>query len=88
MSEKCDVYGLRLQVQYIAGRSDPLLIVVSCQWVGEVLGETWGDGEDMAAVLKDGTVLCRLMNCIKPNSVKKYKETVGVHQYTVGGSVS
>jgi len=45
------------------------------KWVGEVLGETWGDGEDMAAVLKDGTVLCRLMNCIKPNSVKKYKET-------------
>ena len=56
--------------------------------MGEVLGETWGDGEDMAAVLKDGTVLCRLMNCIKPNSVKKYKETVGVHQYTVEGSVS
>ena len=35
------------------------------------------EGEDLAAVLKDGTVLCRLMNCIKPNSVKRFRQTVG-----------
>ena len=34
------------------------------------------EGEDLAAVLKDGTMLCRLMNCIKPNSVKRFGETV------------
>ena len=37
------------------------------------------EGEDLALVLKDGTVLCRMMNCIKPNSVKKYKETVHLY---------
>ena len=45
------------------------------KWIGAVLGEKL-DGEDLAAVLKDGTVLCRLMNCIKPNSVKRYRQTV------------
>jgi len=44
------------------------------RWIGEVLGEKL-EGEDLAAVLKDGTVLCRLMNCIKPNSVKRFRET-------------
>ena len=43
--------------------------------MGDLLGEKL-DGEDLATVLKDGTVLCRMMNCIKPNSVKKYKQTV------------
>ena len=40
-----------------------------------MLGEKL-EGDDLALVLKDGTVLCRMMNCIRPNSVKKYKQTV------------
>ena len=48
----------------------------------EVLGEKL-EGDDLALVLKDGTVLCRMMNCIKPNSVKKYKQTVWIWELTI-----
>ena len=45
------------------------------QWISAVLGETIPKG-DFEVVLKDGTILCRLMNKIQPGSVKKYKESV------------
>ena len=43
------------------------------QWIESVLGETLpkGDYED---ILKDGVVLCKLMNKISPGSITKFKE--------------
>jgi len=42
-------------------------------WIGNVLGESL-PGEDLAEVLKNGVILCKLINKIKPGSVKKIKE--------------
>ena len=43
------------------------------QWIEAVLDEKLPAG-DFAEVLQNGVVLCRLMNKIKPDSVKKFKE--------------
>jgi len=44
------------------------------QWISEVLHEKLPEDE-FEMVLKDGTILCRLMNKIQPGSVKKFRET-------------
>ena len=44
-------------------------------WIGAVMGEPLPEG-DFAEVLKNGVVLCKLMNKIQPESVKKFKEKV------------
>ena len=46
------------------------------QWVGAVLGQPELATQDFAQTLKDGIVLCRLINKLQPGSVKKIKETV------------
>ena len=45
------------------------------QWIGSVLGDKVPN-QDFETVLKDGTILCRLMNKIQPGSIKKFRETV------------
>merc|ERR1719291_720411 len=42
-------------------------------WIQEVLGEPL-PSEDFAEVLKDGVILCRLMNKIVPGAIKKFKQ--------------
>jgi len=43
------------------------------EWIAAVLDEKLPEG-DFAEVLQNGVILCRLMNKIKPESVKKFKE--------------
>eukprot|EP00092_Neocalanus_flemingeri_P016795 GFUD01018164.1.p1 GENE.GFUD01018164.1~~GFUD01018164.1.p1 ORF type:complete len:171 (+),score=58.08 GFUD01018164.1:56-568(+) len=43
------------------------------QWVEAVMGEPLPKG-DFGEILKDGVLLCKLMNKIQPGSVKKFKE--------------
>merc|ERR1712066_250890 len=43
------------------------------QWIEAVMGEPLPAG-DFADVLKDGVLLCKLINKIQPGSVKKFKE--------------
>merc|ERR1739838_535823 len=43
------------------------------QWVETVMGEPLPKG-DFGEILKDGVILCKLMNKIQPGSVKKFKE--------------
>ena len=50
------------------------------KWVQSVLGETIPTG-DFGDVLKDGVVLCKLINKLQPGSVKKFKEKVFLFSY-------
>lgn len=48
------------------------------EWIKEVTKEdisTSGDMENFFEVLKDGTLLCRLVNCLKAGSVKRINES-------------
>ena len=49
------------------------------QWIEAVMGEPLPAG-DFADVLKDGVVLCKLINKIQPGSVKKFKEKVTLNR--------
>ena len=46
------------------------------------MGEPLPSG-DFGDVLKDGVVLCKLMNKLQPGSVKKYKEKVEIINFSV-----
>jgi len=44
------------------------------RWMGQVMNEslnTSGEKENFYELLKDGTVLCRLINSIQPNTIRK-----------------
>ena len=45
------------------------------EWIEAVMGEPLPEG-DFAEVLKNGVILCKLMNKIQPDSIKKFKEKV------------
>lgn len=50
----------------------------SLEWVKEITGEpinTSGDMDNFFEVLKDGVILCKLVNAIKVGSVKKVNES-------------
>ena len=44
-------------------------------WIEAVMGEPLPEG-NFEEVLKTGVILCKLMNKIQPDSVKKFKEKV------------
>ena len=54
-----------------------VVIIFLSQWMEEVMGEPLPTG-DFGEVLKDGVILCKLINKIQPGSVKKFKEKVPV----------
>jgi len=48
------------------------------EWIREITGDqinVSGDMDNFYEVLKDGTLLCKLVNVIKPGSVKKINES-------------
>lgn len=48
------------------------------EWIKEITGEpinTSGDMDNFFEVLKDGVILCKLVNCIEAGSVKKINES-------------
>lgn len=61
----------------IAGKRDPLKDQEAQAWIEEVLGAKFPAGQLYEDVLKDGQVLCRLINKLAPNSVPKINESGG-----------
>lgn len=47
------------------------------EWIETVLGEKFPGGQSYEDVLRDGQVLCRLMNKISPGSVPKINSSGG-----------
>lgn len=48
------------------------------EWIKEITGEpinTSGDMDNFFEVLKDGVILCKLVNCIEAGSVRKINES-------------
>lgn len=58
----------------IAGKRDPVKDKEAQQWVEDFLGFKFPAGQSYEDVLKDGVILCKLINKIKPGSVNKINE--------------
>lgn len=43
-----------------------------CNWIGQIIGRFKSPNETAAAWMKSGDVICELMNCIRPGTIKKY----------------
>jgi len=64
-------HGIGMQVQQkIAGKRDPTLESDIMMWMGDVLGQKLPDGA-IEDVLKDGVLLCHLMNKLSPGSISR-----------------
>uniref|UniRef100_A0A1B0EZ23 Uncharacterized protein n=1 Tax=Phlebotomus papatasi TaxID=29031 RepID=A0A1B0EZ23_PHLPP len=61
----------------IAGKRDPVKDKEAQEWIEALLGAKFPAGSLYEDVLKDGTVLCRLMNKLQPGSVPKINESGG-----------
>jgi len=62
----------------VLGKYDPESGAQVLRWIAEVSGQaidTDGSHENFCAVLKDGTVLCNLANCLQPGAIKKINTT-------------
>jgi len=71
-------YGLSAQVaNKLASKRDPELEGEVLSWIEAVLGEKLPNGE-YEEILKNGVVLCKLMNKLLPGSVSRINET-GTH---------
>jgi len=65
----------------IAGKRDPVQDKEAQEWIEAVLGSKFPAGSLYEDVLKDGVVLCKLINKIKPNSVPKVNESGGQFKF-------
>lgn len=61
----------------LAGKRDPEQEREAQEWMETVLGAKFPPGELYEDVLKDGTVLCQLMNKLAPGSVPKINTSGG-----------
>jgi len=71
MASRGPSYGLSAQVaNKIAGKRDPQLEAEVLAWIEAVLGERLAQG-NFEDVLRDGTILCKLMNKLSPGIIPK-----------------
>lgn len=60
----------------ISGRRDAEEEQKCLDWIGQIIGEQLPAGQ-FEDVLRDGIILCKLINAIKPGSVKKVTQQGG-----------
>ncbi|XP_063704082.1 muscle-specific protein 20 [Culicoides brevitarsis] len=61
----------------IAGKRNPAQDAEAQEWIETVLGEKFPAGEKYEDVLRDGQVLCKLMNKLVPGAIPKINSTGG-----------
>jgi len=61
----------------LAGKRDPEQEKEAQEWIESVLGQKFPPGEAYEDVIRDGQVLCKLMNKLSPGSVPKINSTGG-----------
>nr|CAD7198134.1 unnamed protein product [Timema douglasi] len=61
----------------LAGKRDPQLEKDAQEWIEAVLGKKFRPGESFEDVLRDGQVLCEVMNKISPGSIPKINKSGG-----------
>lgn len=44
-------------------------------WIEEVVGERLVFGDNLGSALRDGTILCRLINCLYPGFIEKWYDS-------------
>uniref|UniRef100_A0A023FX39 Calponin n=1 Tax=Amblyomma parvum TaxID=251391 RepID=A0A023FX39_AMBPA len=77
MANRGPAYGLSAQVQNkIAGKRDPALEESIMQWMSAILGQPLPQG-DFGDILRDGVVLCNLMNKLMPGCIPKINTSGG-----------
>uniref|UniRef100_A0A1W7RA61 Calponin n=1 Tax=Hadrurus spadix TaxID=141984 RepID=A0A1W7RA61_9SCOR len=77
MANRGPSYGLSAQVaNKLAGKRDPELEAECLAWMSAVMGEKFPSAP-YDEILKDGTVLCRLMNKLMPGCIPKYNTSGG-----------
>lgn len=71
MYANLDLFYYEMQ---IAGKRDPVKDKEAQEWIESIIGEKFpaGQYEDF---LRDGVVVCKLINKIKPNSIAKINES-------------
>lgn len=66
------VYGMDLEIKKkIMDKKDPKKEQEVRDWIEEITGEKFAKKDDFQASLKDGILLCKLVNKIQPNIVKQ-----------------
>ncbi|KAI7697845.1 Muscle-specific protein 20, partial [Sarcoptes scabiei] len=72
-------YGIQAAVAAkTASKRSPNVEQSLLAWIFEVVGEKVPEGVAYEEVLKDGVVLCKLMNKIKPGAIDKAAQEYGV----------
>lgn len=65
----------------IAGKRNPEMDKEAQEWIEAIIGEKFPAGQAYEDVLKDGQVLCKLINTLSPNAVAKVNSSGGQFKF-------
>uniref|UniRef100_A0A069DQ56 Putative calponin n=1 Tax=Panstrongylus megistus TaxID=65343 RepID=A0A069DQ56_9HEMI len=65
----------------VAGKRDPIQEAEAQQWIEAVIGERFPPGVSYELALRDGILLCKLMNNLLPGSIPRINFTGGDYKF-------